>query len=393
MTFREKNMAEEAGRKANKGMQYAYAMLLTLLLGASLINFFMIFSINSGLSADSGNGKTPEPAKLSVTLINAAECEKCFSTDGLMADLKAGGADVTENALESGSAEADALIEKYSIEKLPVLIVYGEIEKAGVSSALGSDAEFDKNTLVLRDVKPPYLDVKTNSVIGLVYVTLIKSSACEKCGSISGIVDELEQLNVGIGNVVEIDRNYLSDGNIRETSNGVALETPMGSLLIEEYGIDRLPVAIVSKDLNAYPEITKQWSNVGRLAYNGNYIADYAVPYLDINSIAVKGLVDVIKLTDSSCADCYDVNAHDAILDRFGVVVGNETFYDISGADGNALVQKYSIKNVPTIILSGNAKEYRILTDVWKDVGSIEGDGAYVFRDLNAMGVKFRTLD
>ncbi|MBI2530058.1 MAG: hypothetical protein HYW05_02865 [Candidatus Diapherotrites archaeon] len=386
-------MAEEAGRKASAGMKYAYAMLFTLLLGSAFINFFLIFSINSGLSSSSGDAKTPEPAKLSITLIKVAECDKCFSTDALIAALKAGGAEVTEKTLESESAEADALIEKYSIEKLPALVVYGEIEKAGVSSALGSGAEFDANTLVLRDVKPPYLDVKTNSVIGLVYVTLIKSSACGKCAGISGIVDELEQLKVGIGNVVEIDRNYLSDGNISETSNGVALETPMGSLLIDEYGIDRLPVAIVSKDLNAYPEITRQWANVGRLAYNGNYIADYAVPYFDINSNAVKGLVDVIKLTDAGCADCYDVNAHDAILARFGVGIGSETVYDISSADGNALVQKYSIKQVPTITLSGNAKEYKTLTEVWADVGSIEADGTYVFRDLNVMGVKFRTLD
>ena len=166
-----------------------------------------------------------------------------------------------------------------------------------------------------------------------------------------------------------------------------------GKAQIEEYGIDRLPFAIVSRDLNAYPEITKQWANVGRLAYNGNYIADYAVPYLDINSNAIKGLVDVTKLTDASCADCYDVNAHDAILARFGVGVGSETFYDISSADGNALVQKYSIKQVPTIILSSNAKEYKTLIGVWADVGSIEADGTYVFRDLNVMGVKFRTLD
>ncbi len=386
-------MAEDAGKKAGKGMQYAYAMLLTFLLGLAFINFFLIFSINSGISSASGDAKTPVPAKLSITLINAAECEKCFSTDGLIADLKAGGADVTENALESGSSEAAALIEKYSIERLPVLVVYGEIEKAGVSSVLGSGAEFDANTLVLRDVKPPYLDLKSNSIIGLVSITMIGSSACEKCGSISGIADELEQLGVGIGEIVEIDRNYLPDGNIRETSNGIALENPIGSMLIEEYGIDRLPVAIASKDLNSYPEITKQWGNVGRLAYNGNYIADYAVPYLDINSNIVKGIVNVTKLTDSSCADCYDVNAHDAILARFGVVVGDETFYDISSADGNALVQKYSIKEVPTIILSSNANEYKTLTDVWEDVGSIEADGTYIFRDLNVMGVKFRTLD
>ncbi len=371
-------MAEEASRKANKGMQYAYAMLLTFLLGFAFINFFLIFSINSGLSSASGDVKAPEPAKLSITLIKAAGCEKCFSADEIVSALKAGSAEITEKTLESGSTEADALIEKYSIEKLPALIVYGEIERANVSSALGENAEFDANTLVLRDVKAPYVDLKSNSTIGLVSITTISDSSCEKCASISGLQNELEQLGVGIGNSEELDAN---SENAQE--------------MVSEYGIDRLPAAIVSKDLNAYPEITKQWGNVGRLAYNGDYIADYAVPYLDIKSKATIGLVELIKLVDANCSDCYDVNIHNSVLARFGVVVGSEAFYDISGADGNALLQKYAIKKIPTIILSSDANAYNTLNQVWGDVGTIEADGAYVFRDLNALGedIKFRALD
>ena len=371
-------MAEEAGKKANKGMQYAYAMLFTLLLGSSLINFFLIFGINSGLSLAQGDPITSEPAKLSITLIKAAGCDKCFSTDEIVSALKASGAEITEKTLEFGSTEADALIEKYSIERLPALVVYGEIESANVSSALGSNSEFDKNTLVLRDVKPPYVDLESNSTIGLVSITTISDSNCEKCASISGLQNELEQLGVGIGDSEELDAN-----------------SENAQKLIAGYGIDRLPVAIVSKDLNAYPEITKQWTNVGRPAYNGGYIADYAVPYLDIESKSTIGLVNLTKLVDANCSDCYDVNIHNSVLARFGVVVGTEVNYDISSADGNALLQKYAIKKIPTIILSSDANAYSTLNQVWADVGTIEADGAYVFRDLNALGedIKFRTLD
>ena len=42
---------------------------------------------------------------------------------------------------------------------------------------------------------------------------------------------------------------------------------------------------------------------------------------------------------------------------------------------------------MPTIILSKEASAYPRLTAVWKDVGTVEEDGTYIFRKTELMGV------
>ncbi|MEK7167842.1 MAG: hypothetical protein AAB791_02455, partial [Patescibacteria group bacterium] len=54
---------------------------------------------------------------------------------------------------------------------------------------------------------------------------------------------------------------------------------------------------------------------------------------------------------------------------------------------GKALVGKYAITAVPTMLLNGELEEYQNFQQVWPLVGKIwENDGTYIFTKLDEMG-------
>lgn len=115
--------------------------------------------------------------------------------------------------------------------------------------------------------------------------------------------------------------------------------------------------------------------------------------FIDTASGEEKGRVELVYLTDNSCKDCYDTDAHRQILvNRFGIKLRTERKVDMGSAEGRMLVQKYAVTKVPTILLSPEAGIYSALKSVWGQVGTVESDGWYVFRDLSQMGGAYRDL-
>jgi len=106
----------------------------------------------------------------------------------------------------------------------------------------------------------------------------------------------------------------------------------------------------------------------------------------------VAGLVELTLLNDSSCTKCYDVNVHKTILNRFGITLAAEKTLDVSDDEGKALIEKYGITLVPTMIISQDASAYPLFTPVWATVGSVEDDGVYVFRKPDVMKVPYKDL-
>ncbi len=50
------------------------------------------------------------------------------------------------------------------------------------------------------------------------------------------------------------------------------------------------------------------------------------------------------------------------------------------------MIAKYSVEKVPTVILGGDLEIYEGFDAVWEQVGTIEEDGSYVFRELDVLG-------
>ena len=90
--------------------------------------------------------------------------------------------------------------------------------------------------------------------------------------------------------------------------------------------------------------------------------------------------VIAIYLTDVSCSGCYDVSINSAILKGDYGLNLTESYVDAGSEGGKKLIEKYNIVKYPTFILSSDAMDSELLSNVWASVGSVESDGALVFR-------------
>ncbi len=179
--------------------------------------------------------------------------------------------------------------------------------------------------------------------------------------------------------------------NIRYTTASVAEDSPIAKKYIEMYNIKTLPAIIASGDV-ANEKLLGAWNAFGGRVSDDNVIIAGIVPSYDIASQEVKGIVDVVLLSDATCDSCFDVQAYLTILQRFGVVTGAVQTYDIADADGQAYVQKYNIKKVPAMIASPDVRLYTNLSNVWSQIGTVASDGRFVFREVQKLSPEYKSL-
>ena len=191
-------------------------------------------------------------------------------------------------------------------------------------------------------------------------LVVIEDKNCKDCFDLTPVIDSIKNSNTNI---------------LREETRDIK----EAKELIEKYSIEKIPTIILSGEIDRIKfSDFEEKENI--LLFNKQKPA-----YVDAVSGDIVGLVDLTMLEDKSCKECYDVIIHKGILNRFGVVVDNENTVDITDGEGKKLIEKYEIKAVPTIILSKDAINYPALIQVWKQVGSIEKDGTFVFREMEAM--------
>ena len=335
-----------------------------VLLGILIFNSFFVFSIGSNLDAKIEEAKElAKPAKIEIIKLESS-CADCFDVDEIISTIKESNLEITgEKTLQSNSKEAIEIIDKYNVKKLPAVIIKGEIEKTSIQNFKQVD-----DALVFMNVVAPYEDALTNKVLGKVSSIVISADTCEFCTDLRLALSSLKQNGIFIAKEEEYD---FSSSKAKE--------------LISKFKIEKLPALLLSDDLDAYPDIAQ---NLGQLSSksNGYYVIESQVPYVDSKSEKIRGLVTLTMIDDSSCNDCYDVEIHKQILARFGLAINEEKNVDINSAEGKKLKEKYDIKKIPTVILSDDLEAYGGFGDIWQQVGTIEKDGAYIFRDVEVLG-------
>ncbi|MCH8003242.1 MAG: hypothetical protein IH934_01315 [Nanoarchaeota archaeon] len=337
---------------------------LSLLL---ILNLFLAFGLKNTAKAKIEEAEElTRPAEIQLTVIENTACTDCFDLSQILNSIKNNKVKITnEESLDLNSAKAKDLINKYNIKRIPTVLVFGEIEKSG---NLGLKKESD--ALIFTGIKAPYFDTSSNEIMGRVSLTYINDATCGNCTDLSIFVRQLKQLGVAI-----------TDEKVVDIKNADSL--------ISKYSLDKVPSLIISSDLSAYEDITKDWQQVGTVENDGSYIfRTISPPYFDLNKNKVVGLVDVTYLSDKSCLDCYDVEIHRQILSNprgINININSEKKIDISDDEGKELVEKYSITKVPTIILSSDFSDYPSAKS-FGNFFTVEDDGSYVFRSLEAMG-------
>jgi len=302
----------------------------------------------------------PKEKSVKIKIINDLSCKECFDIETA---LDVGEVKVEkQEVIDFESSEGKKLIEKYNISSVPSVVVTGDIDGLSLDGF-----EKREDALVLMSALPPYRELASGNIRGLVSLTYINVS-CDKCTPLYPLVESLKQYGIKLAKDDVVDYKSVE-----------------GQELVNKYSITKVPTIILDSEAGVYDIIKTNWKNIGRIS-NGDYVLNAYPPYFDLTEDSVKGLVSVVYLKDEKCASCYNVSIHKSVLGGLGIVINDETEYDINKKGGRDYLLKYNITLVPTIILSKDADEYARLKSVWPQVGTIEDDGSYVFRKPDLMG-------
>lgn len=150
--------------------------------------------------------------------------------------------------------------------------------------------------------------------------------------------------------------------------------------LIEQYNIKFLPSFVATGEIND-PALKPLWDNFGEPKDKAIIFNKNVPKYYEIATGKTFGDFGVTLITDNSCASCYDVNTHKVALKNLGMITDNVTNLEASSVEAKALIKKYRITSLPTILLRGDLAQYQVFLKVWDSVGTKEKDGTYVFRE------------
>ncbi len=200
-------------------------------------------------------------------------------------------------------------------------------------------------------------------------LTIINDSSCQDCFDINLALDLLKKNNVKINQEKILD--YKSD---------------QARQLIADYKIDKVPMFIAEGELDKDAKAQEFFQNFGQIMDN-KFIYRRVIPvYIETASQEKRGEVNLIKISDQTCTDCYDVDLHDNALANLGLTINDSHTFDINSLQGKNLLSEYDINLVPTIILQGDLSVYDNLASLWPQVGKVADDGSYIFTNLDVVG-------
>ncbi len=357
------------------GLQDIFIGVVIILGIALALNILLTFNINKELKKDAELAKESlKPAKIELILLKNSKCNDCYDIAAITQNIKNLNLNITkERALEFDSKEGKEAIAKHKIEKIPAIIVTGEIEKASIQGL-----EKKENALVLTKLAPPYTNAATGRIEGRVILYHLKDAECAKCNELKVFISQIKGAGIKISEEKSISAN-----------------SDEGRELIKKYNIGFVPTIILSKDAAEYSIISQAWLQVGSKETDGSYVLRVVnPPFINLTTGQLRGIVEITYLTDKSCKECYNVSLHESILtspQSFAMKLDEQKTIDIGEDKGKELAAKYNITQVPTVILSSEANAYP-LSRILKQFFSIEKDGSYVFRKAPLVGT-YRDLE
>lgn len=354
-------------RTVMKNDSKIFVTLVSLLFVIFLLNSF--FTINSNYELNKKIleiNEFNEPINISLFII---DCNECSDVSSVVDGIKNKNVNIIkENSFDSNSNEAKDLISKYNIQKLPSVIITGEVNS---NKTKFNNFELKNDALIFGNVNAPYFDILSGKIKGRVEIIEIIDSSCQKCIDLSSIPIGFEKAGVLISDWKKVEYNSAE-----------------GKELIGKFKVKDVPALLISTEINYYKNIKEGLDKLNLDEKQGFYVL-HAVqpPYRNLTLNKIVGLVDLIILNDSSCSECYNVNINKQILAGLGIALNTEKVYDISSSSGKNLISKYNIQKVPIILLSPEAKAYDSFINAWKPIGSIEDDGWFVMRGPEALGI------
>ena len=204
-------------------------------------------------------------------------------------------------------------------------------------------------------------------------IIIISDKSCTDCTSLADYIDVIKSQDVKI---VKQDSLDINDSRAQE--------------LIKKYNIEKIPFLVVTGEINKHDDVQALWSAWGIIQDKTFVLTNIIPPYSNLATGKVEGRVSITYLTVDSCDECYDVKVNQNVLQNsYGIRLVGEKTIDVDSQEGNDFIEKYNITKVPTFMIDNEVAVYQGLLSVWSNVGTIEADGAYIFRGAEQMGTYY----
>lgn len=189
---------------------------------------------------DAATGKIS--GRVSITLLKDKSCEKCNDLRLLVSQIRSSGIRIAEEKnVTIDSVNGQQLASKYKIDFVPSLILSQEAADYTIMQrAWPQIGTKEKDGFyILRSVYPPYINLTTGKVNGLIDVIYLNDSSCTECYDVSVHKQ-----------ILTSPQSFAMTFNKEETLD---ISTAKGKDLIAKYNITKVPTAILSDETNVYP--------------------------------------------------------------------------------------------------------------------------------------------
>ncbi len=232
--------------------------IVAVLVLVALANAAVVFSLNSGISSKIEAAKPPALELIKIV----PDCSECFNIDNAVNFIKSqyDVEIISEKSLAADSAEAELLISKYGIERLPTLLVKGETSKNEEMKQFFDTVGTQKDDYVILTAIPPvYIETATGRAVGKVDLINIIDGSCTSCYDVSVWKQILASNPFYV---------YVSG----ENSYGV--DSEQGKSYLSKYNITKVPAVILSPDASVYGELKSAWTGfpVGTIESDGWFV-------------------------------------------------------------------------------------------------------------------------
>lgn len=222
------------------------------------------------------------PANMEIISITTPDCSQCQQIADAFERVipqRINVKFVSQKQLAFGGEEAQKLIEKFQIKKVPALILSGEIDKdEQIKQTLASLGEEREGSIVIAGVAPPYQVVDTKEIVGEFKVVYLTDNACGQCYDVNIHKNVLASLGMFPFEEETVDKN-----------------TASGRRLIRQYSVEKTPTILLEGDLTGYPRLNEAWQNVGKIADDGTYIFEAVEQLGTYRDLSQNKIVDPQK--------------------------------------------------------------------------------------------------
>ena len=207
---------------------------------------------------------------------------------------------------------------------------------------------------------------KLAAILPKVQATVLAAPDCSNCFDASTAIDSVKNSGVNITG-----------------ENTVSYDSTEGKALVAKYGILKVPTVVLTGE-------TSDLTIDGFTSEQGDLVfTSVQAPYTETATGDVRGLVEVTYLKADNCNECQDLTQTIDQLASSGITFTSRKTVDYSSSQGNALVQKYNISKVPTLIMSSELGAYEQIDQAWNVIGSVESDGSYILRAAETLGIPY----